>query len=260
MQTDFALNTSSEIPGSFLVSSVYLVYADGTYRVLHPRLPGNTWILVYTMRGKGLFTIHDHRYELHSGDLLLTEANDTFLYHTADDCWNFWWFEFSGDSAPAYLNQCHNIGKQDFICDSFSRSLSACKFGSSQNCSFYFASGLAAAYDCIFSKSSYGNLDHFIGIERLIQKELKTITVHRLAESTQLGERTLRNLFYRYAGCSPKEYIKKEKMKTADYLLHSTTKSIYQISEELGYSSQFHFSRTFREYYGIAPSACRSHG
>ena len=51
--------------------------------------------------------------------------------------------------------------------------------------------------------------------------------------------------------------IRKQKMEKARHLLLETKNSIEKISEETGYNSADHFSRVFRQYYGISPQKYR---
>ena len=46
-------------------------------------------------------------------------------------------------------------------------------------------------------------------------------------------------------------------MVKANMEIQHTDKHIYQIAEELGYSSPEHFSNAFQKYYGVRPSEYR---
>ena len=48
-------------------------------------------------------------------------------------------------------------------------------------------------------------------------------------------------------------------MNYAMHLLSSTNKSIKEISFELNYKDQYHFSNVFKKCYGIAPLFYRKH-
>ncbi|MEG1862880.1 MAG: helix-turn-helix transcriptional regulator, partial [Oscillospiraceae bacterium] len=56
---------------------------------------------------------------------------------------------------------------------------------------------------------------------------------------------------------SPSRYFTQMKIRRAEQLLISTDKTIEQISEELGFSSAFHLSKSYKELLGIAPSHTR---
>ena len=83
------------------------------------------------------------------------------------------------------------------------------------------------------------------------------MSVRGLAAHLHVNERTLRNLFYRYAGSSPIQVFNRLRMETAADLLTSTHKPVGVISEELGFSSQFHFSKAFHGAYGLSPREYR---
>ena len=100
----------------------------------------------------------------------------------------------------------------------------------------------------------------FANAQELIREKLYHNSVASLAEGLHVEPRTLYNLFSRYAGCSPKSYLKNFCMDHAKYLLLHTTKNIGHISDEIGFSNQFHFSRVFRETIGMTPSEYRQTG
>ena len=72
-----------------------------------------------------------------------------------------------------------------------------------------------------------------------------------------MSERTLRNVFHRELGCAPKQRITQIRMETAQQMLVNTTLPLHAIAEHTGFSSAFHLSRDFKEYYRISPSDYR---
>jgi len=54
------------------------------------------------------------------------------------------------------------------------------------------------------------------------------------------------------------DYITNLRMEKAKKLLKTSGDTIYTISREIGYESQYHFSRKFKNYYGITPNEYRN--
>jgi len=63
--------------------------------------------------------------------------------------------------------------------------------------------------------------------------------------------------FRKYLGCTPKEFIMREKLSEASDYLTYTGQSITEISRLMGFSSTAHFSNTFTAAFGISPSEYR---
>ena len=49
------------------------------------------------------------------------------------------------------------------------------------------------------------------------------------------------------------DYVTKIRMDKAKELLKNTDMMVYSISLEVGYESQYHFSRKFKSLYGVSP-------
>ena len=64
-------------------------------------------------------------------------------------------------------------------------------------------------------------------------------------------------VFKQQTGKSPNEYIIGLRLQFAKSLLESTNMSIKQISERVGYSDQYFFSRLFKKHMGISPQGYR---
>lgn len=81
--------------------------------------------------------------------------------------------------------------------------------------------------------------------------------IKELAACFGVSETTLRRKFLKATGKSPGHAIRELRLKYAAEKLHTTRCSIRQIAEECGFSTQFAFSRAFRQRFGMAPRAFR---
>ncbi len=61
-------------------------------------------------------------------------------------------------------------------------------------------------------------------------------------------------LFKRSTGLSPHQYVKRERIRRAQQLLAEHRLSLVEIANELGFSDQSHFTRTFHTVIGVTPS------
>jgi two-component system response regulator YesN len=67
----------------------------------------------------------------------------------------------------------------------------------------------------------------------------------------------LRNLFEKYLNTSIAAYIRKMRVLRACHLLATSSETIGAISDRCGFSSQYAFSRTFKQIAGCSPNAYR---
>lgn len=84
-----------------------------------------------------------------------------------------------------------------------------------------------------------------------------TLSLDELAARMGLSKYYLIKLFRQYTGDTPMEYFQQVRLRRACGLLSTTSLSVAQISEQLGYSSPFHFSGAFKRCFGISPSRYR---
>lgn len=84
------------------------------------------------------------------------------------------------------------------------------------------------------------------------------ISLGAVCEQLKITEEYLIRLFRRHMNMTPMRYLNNLKMETATSLLLNSDLSIKEISWKLGYSSQYHFSRTFKAYSGSTPTDYRA--
>lgn len=91
--------------------------------------------------------------------------------------------------------------------------------------------------------------------EKLIYRHYKEqIGVAQIAEKLNVSPNYLSSQFKKYKNISLTGYITDLRMKAATEMLILPGANVKNISENLGYQSSRHFSRLFREKFGITPS------
>ena len=83
------------------------------------------------------------------------------------------------------------------------------------------------------------------------------LTIGKIAGKIHRSSSFLMHRFKAEAGMSVGEYITKCKMEEAASLLQYSERSLSGISAYLGYSSQPHFQKVFKNYYGLTPMQYR---
>lgn len=79
-----------------------------------------------------------------------------------------------------------------------------------------------------------------------------------LGELAGVSPRYLNRLFKRYTGWSIRDYKVKVRLDRAIQLISESSMSLSQVSEILGYTDLYFFSKQFKQHYGVAPSHFRA--
>lgn len=81
-----------------------------------------------------------------------------------------------------------------------------------------------------------------------------------LAEQMELSKDYMGKLFRNSLGVTISDYCTRLRMEKAKSMLLGTNKKVYEIGEELGYSTVDYFTRLFKNYTGHTPASYRRHG
>jgi AraC family transcriptional regulator len=81
--------------------------------------------------------------------------------------------------------------------------------------------------------------------------------LRQLAGVVQLSPHHLAALFKQSTGCSPYQYLLRQRFATAQHLLAKTRLSLAGISYRLGFSSRAQFTTMFRQLVGTTPGGYR---
>ena len=105
-------------------------------------------------------------------------------------------------------------------------------------------------------------LKHMLGTNQPKLQEIVALMEANLEEPIDLDElavyvavsrRQLERLFQKYLHCSPSRYYLKLRLVRARQLLKQTPMSIIEVASICGFVSTPHFSKCYREYFGIPP-------
>ena len=89
------------------------------------------------------------------------------------------------------------------------------------------------------------------------QKLYSDITVTKIADFFNLSTRRVQQIFTYELNISPKKYITQRKMEESYRLVKDTSIPFYEIAEMLCFSSAYHFSRDFKDYFNETPTNIR---
>ena len=85
----------------------------------------------------------------------------------------------------------------------------------------------------------------------------ENITLDSLANQTNLNKFYISHLFKDALGISPINYLNSKRLSVCKTLLKTSSLSISEISETVGFSSQSYFTQTFKKFTNMTPNQYR---
>jgi AraC-like DNA-binding protein len=225
---------------------------------------GTGLIAIRTYGGAGrVYLGRDGVHEVRSGSLLLSAWEPLMRYHCHGKRWDFWWFEFDtlGPSDVPVGNVLEVPVEKDEVR----------RFGNVQR-GLRVQDAAQRRWACAeFQALLYRWLAHgtvpsrhpeaYAAIQRVIaemQDHLDgSLSVPQMATMADMSESNFRRRFHQVTGMSPKRFHGRLRLTWADHMLRSARMTVSEVAYQLGFSSPFHFSRAFRDFYGHPPSQHR---
>ena len=237
----------------------------------------NHYLFHYVISGKGTLSVdkvtYSKEYEVHGGMGFLIEPGQINTYY-ADraDPWEYTWIEFDGmkvkeiletaglsSESPVYTpksEQAGNTLKDELLY------LVTCH----KKTSYHLIGHLFLIMDALLSgsaakrKTQNGKRTQFYTNEAItfISSNYSfPITVEDMANQLNLDRSYFGKIFKDTMGQSPQEFLIRYRMSKAAELLKTTDLSVKDISIKVGYPNQLHFSRAFKNIYGLSPRSYR---
>lgn len=215
----------------------------------------------------------DHTYHIRSnqGFLIVPEQITTY---TADEehPWEYTWIEFDGMHAKEALmvsglsiNNPVYRSSEKIYSEKLKESMLYIAHHPNET-PFNLLSHLYMFVDCLMRSSASRTTPSSSGMSKyylewafsyIDQNFQNNITIGSIADSCKIHRNYLCKIFREHLGVSPQEFLITYRMNKAVQLLKTTSLSIKDIGNAVGYPNQLHFSRAFKNVYGISPSQWR---
>lgn len=241
-------------PEQIQLKSIWEVEADSRYVTTRAAAGEQDFVLVRTYGGAGALRLWDGRQlRLSAGTLMLLKNRSIWRYQTEKEEWIFDWFVFNGNPG---LPQCQILSMDGSQLEE--ELLLACKRAAEKegkNAQFYFQTLLCFYRERWGVEAERGTHVLEQALEMLL--EPMGCSIKKAAETVGISDRTLRTLFHKQFGASPKRYLEKKRLDAAHELLKTTSDPVGEIAYYCGYQSPYYFSKVFKKEFGMAPSFVR---
>ncbi|MFF2483365.1 helix-turn-helix domain-containing protein [Paenibacillus sp. NPDC058071] len=236
------------------------------------------YLMHHVLDGKGVFECGGQSYGLEAGHTFLIEPERLVSYSSDEENpWRYRWVAFSGSQAPLLAAAAGFTSSDPVIAGSGSKRIPALfhriynEFRHGDPSSEWSARGylqlLAAEYGKARYRQNGGPLPNGRGGSDLLLQQMihylstqyvQPVSIEQMAESLGYNRAYLSRIFKRHTGVSPVTFLLKLRIDKARQLLREREElTIEQIAASVGLQDSLYFSKQFRRFYGMSPSAYR---
>lgn len=233
------------------------------------------YLLHYIVDGKGTYQVNNKTYHLGKQQMFLI-CPDEVTYYVADqdEPWNYIWIAFNGIKAKTYLDwahldENHLIGEfhnPDLLVGYIKEILNAHELTYAndlkrQGFLYLFLSALIQSQHKSFSGVNIHDYHYQVYVNQALEliehNYEKGIRVNDIANHIGISRSYLTNIFKKSLHVSVQEYLVNYRLDKASTLLRTTNIPIGNIAKAVGYEDSLTFSKVFKNFKSISPSAYR---
>lgn len=246
----------------------YYPKAKGHYR---SRAEGaEQHILIYCTNGNGWVSINNVRHYLNKEEFFIIEANTPHAYGASEkDPWSIYWIHFSGEKSHLFRSIYNKVISIEESPEArykdrllmFEEIYKNLEMG-------YRTDNLEYVTHCLWHFiASFRFISQFREINKsqkgdIIQEAIsfmkeninRHLTLNDIAAYVNYSPSRFGQIFLKKTGHSPINYFNQLKIQKACQMLDFTEMKIKEISFELGFYDQYHFSKTFYKITGETPT------
>ncbi|SEB62858.1 AraC-like ligand binding domain-containing protein [Paramicrobacterium humi] len=261
----------SPVTKRFLVTDAgYFPHAAAHGRI-RPRGAAETIVIICT-GGSGRLTVDGIEYVVTADDAAIIPARSAHQYIAdVEDPWSIWWLHATGPDADELARVIIGAGNDPVLRLRDTRSATSLVERvidtleiDDTSATLLDAAGLAwQLFAHLAADRLRGHADPSDRIKE-VQDYLRAnltsnLTVPELARMAAVSSSHFSALFKSSTGMTVTEYIKRLRSARARELLMTTSATIAEVGERVGYADAFYFSRQFRSVNGISPRDFRRH-
>ena len=215
----------------------------------------NYYILHFVLEGQGFFNGHPVRKD---EGFLIRPMEGVIYQPDPQDLWNYFWVSFEGEGAEELCRRYVGADENGIFAYGFRSGLTELMgtlFGKGPSLNNLYA--LSLFY---YILSRFENLPaekrnrHVEEAKNFIHLNFhRPLTVTEIAQTHNLDDRYLYNLFVRHEGISPKQYLNKVRIQNAKALLLQRDCTVTEVAFSVGFDDVLAFSRFFAKHTGLSP-------
>ena len=248
------------------ISKFGITYPNKDYYI--KRDPSPCFILEYIVSGHGYLEINDEKYKLNAGDAYIIHPGDFCTYYAdKDEPYKKYWVNFSFAFFFTEMLKSYNINERVFRGMNLSGFFDELfkleeKFVSNDEI-YIHASRLIfnAIMDIALhneNNTTSTSKDIAYKVRVLLNKSISTrISIDDIAKKFYRSKNDITRQFKKKYNTTPHNYLIDLRIGKAKNMLVNSKKSLAEIANHLCFSSEFHFSNTFKKKVGASPSEFR---
>lgn len=262
-------------PSATAKSIYFYMQETGYFKTRYPyfteRANLNSFLIVYTIAGKGNLLYDNFEYTLRPGQCFFIHCMNHHYYETLQNCeWEFLWLHFNGNNALGYYNEFIKNGfmildiQDTFHFESTLRRIVA--MNQKKNISTeIMTSNLIInlltellIQNCIPTTTTFFLPQYIKEVLKTIEKNFQSpLSLDMLASQQNISKFHLAKEFKKYTGNTVNEYIINTRLSYAKELLKYSDLPIREITYACGMNNISHFINLFKSRERMTPLAYR---
>ena len=246
----------------------------------------SSWCYNYLEGGRGVYYFEDGLHIVESGQgILIPPYTSHYLLNPGPEklqlvylCVNFGGnVRFAPGNGVASTDEIRRLDKSlqesyytksfNEMCHGLLRQLNGDKFSGNENILMEHQISLLGSFLKLFEYVQHKESPFATDEDTILLHDINNIIAHNfsrnlslqeLAQAVYISPRKLTAKFLELTGMSVKEYTQMLKMEQASHLLYTTSMSISEIADELGFCDIHYFSKRFKQHYGCPPNSLRN--
>jgi AraC family transcriptional regulator, arabinose operon regulatory protein len=230
-------------------------------------------IMIHNVDGEGWLRIAGQEWSVHSGQMFCLPAGVPHWYGSdTENPWSNYWIHFTGRQAALYFRWIGvridqpviHLSEREELLGAFEETWQYLRAVHTYDNLVQGSVGLTNFLG-VAQRTMYAAEIHQRAVDQRIQKTIdfvshnlaSELSLTELAQFTQLSVSRFTLAFRRVTGCSPMEYFNRLRIQRACALLQTTSKSVQEIGQMVGYNDPYYFSRAFKKIIGASPNEYR---
>ena len=223
------------------------------------------YIFFFCVEGEGSIIVEGTEYRLHANEAFCIPKNKSHRYFASQQSpWSIFWMHLKGTDIQLYpIEKCQIVRFSGMTAaermirhfrELFLVLEETYTLGNFIYISQVLSVILAETYCREKDNSVIEQNKHVTAVIKYMHEHLhENLTLERIADEFELSKSYLNVVFQKYTQHAPIDFFTTLKMKEACKYLKATDMFVYEIAQRLGYSDQYHFSKTFKRVMGVSP-------